>query len=83
MAVAVILLTIISLFAIGMAVNVFQPAVYDLFYQNTFWSEDNVVDQDLRIAKDTLYNATIAIPVFGIGALALWAYLSLNRNEDL
>ena len=51
--------------------------------ENSFWDETNVVDTDLRIAKDTLYDATLAIPVFAIAAIGLWAYLSVNRNEDL
>jgi len=51
--------------------------------ENEFWDETNVVDTNLRIAKDQLYDATIAIPVFAIAAVGLWAYLSINRNEDL
>ena len=83
MAVAIILLAIISLFAVGIAVNVFQQATFTLFFENSFWAEDNLVDTDLRIAKDTLYDSTISIPIFAIAAIGLWAYLSINRNEDL
>lgn len=81
MAVAVIALTIISIFAVGMAVIVFQPALYNLTYQNEFW--DSGVDPDLLIARETLYSSTIAIPVIALGAVSLWAYLSISRRDDL
>jgi len=71
------------LLAVGIAVLVFQQATYKLLIENSFWDETNVVDTDLRIAKDTLYDASLAIPVFAIAAIGLWAYLSVNRNEDL
>jgi len=83
MAVAIILLAIISLFAVGIATLTFQQAAYQLLVENDFWDAGNIVDSDLRIAKDQLYDATIAIPIFAIGGIALWAYLSVNRNEDL
>lgn len=71
------------MFATGIAVLVFQQAAYKLFIEADFWSATNTVDSDLRIAKDQLYNASYAIPVFAIAAIGLWAYLSVNRNEDL
>ena len=76
-------MTIISLFAVGVAVLVFQPAAYKLLIEDDFWSPTNTVDTNLRIAKDQIYDASIAIPVFAVAAIGLWAYLSVNRNEDL
>lgn len=71
------------MFAVGVAAVVFQQAAYKLLIEADFWSPTNTVDSDLRIAKDQIYNASLAIPVFAIAAIGLWAYLSVNRNEDL
>jgi len=83
MAVAIILLTIISIFAVGIAVLVFQPALFDLSYETNFWKDPSNVDVRLNIMRDTLYSGTIAIPIFMIGIVALWAYLAVNRRDDL
>lgn len=84
MAVAIIVLVIISLFAVGIAMITFQPAIYDLSYNSSFW-DDQVnpnVAPELRILRDTLYNATIALPVMMLGVIAVWALLAVSRRED-
>ena len=83
MAVAIIVLSIISLFAVGIAMMTFQPAIFDLAYNNSFWEDSNNIDARLQILRDTLYGATIAIPAIMIGIVAVWALLSVSRRDDV
>lgn len=73
----------ISIFAVGIAVIVFQPAMFDLSFETNFWKDPTNPDPRLSIMRDSLYSGTIAIPVFMIGIIAIWAYLSVNRRDDL
>lgn len=82
MAVAIIVLVIISLFAVGMAMITFQPALFDLAYRNSYWENPNV-PIELQQLRDTLYNATIAIPVLMLGVIAVWALLAVSRRDDI
>lgn len=89
MAVAIILLTVVSVFSVGMAIIVFQPALFDLSYNTTFWEQCNdsglgtSINTQLCIQRDSLYSGTIAIPIFMIAVAGIWAYLSVNRRDDL
>lgn len=85
MAVAIIVLVIISLFAVGIAMITFQPAIFDLAYNSSFWDEQEnpQIATELRILRDTLYNATIALPVIMLGIIAIWALLSVSRRDDV
>ncbi len=83
MAVAVIVLVIISIFAVGMAMITFQPAIFDLAYNNSFWEEGNNVPIELAQLRDTIYNATIAIPILMMGVVAVWALLAVSRRDDI
>lgn len=83
MAVAILLLAIISMFAVGIAMITFQPAIYDLAYQNSFWEDSANIDLRLQILRDTLYGATIAIPALMIGVIAIWSLLSTSRRDDV
>ncbi len=85
MAVAIIVLVIISIFAVGIAMITFQPAIFDLSYNTAFW-DDQInpnVAPELRILRDTLYNATIAVPVLMLGVIAVWAFLAVSRRDDV
>lgn len=89
MAVAIILLWVISIFSVGMAVLVFQPAIFDLAYNTTFWEQCSsggaglTINTQLCVQRDSLYAGTIAIPIFGIAIASIWAYLAVNRRDDL
>ena len=61
----------------------FQPAIFDLAYNNSFWADSNNIDARLQILRDTLYGATIAIPAIMIGIVAVWALLSVSRRDDV
>lgn len=83
MAVAVIVLVIISIFAVGMAMITFQPAIFDLAYNNSFWEDSNNVPIELAQLRDTIYNATIALPILMMGVIAVWALLAVSRRDDI
>lgn len=83
MAVAILVLAIISLFSVGIAMITFQPAIYDLAYNNSFWEDSNNIDIRLQILRDTIYGATIAIPAIMIGVVAIWSLLSVSRRDDV
>ncbi len=83
MAVAVIVLVIISIFAVGMAMITFQPAIFDLAYNSSFWEDDNNVPIELAQLRDTIYNATIALPILMMGVIAVWALLAVSRRDDI
>lgn len=87
MAVAIILLFVISLFSVGIAIIVFQPAMFTLSYETTFWKQCDTeagvsVDERLCILRDSLYSGTIAIPIFMVAIAGVWAYLAVNRRDD-
>ena len=88
MAVAIILLFVVSIFSVGMAIIVFQPALFDLSYNTTFWEQCNTgsgisINTQLCVQRDSLYSGTIAIPIFMIAVAGIWAYLAVNRRDDL
>jgi len=83
MAVAIVVLSIISLFAVGIAMITFQPAIFDLAYNNSFWADDNNVDIRLQLMRDSIYGATIAIPAIMVGVIAVWALLAVSRRDDV
>ncbi len=85
MAVAIIVLVVISIFAVGIAMITFQPAIFDLAYNNSFWGGEGQsnVSIELAILRDTLYNATIALPVLMMGVIAVWALLAVSRRDDI
>ncbi len=87
MAVAIILLFVVSVFSVGMAIIVFQPALFDLSYNTTFWLQCNTgsgisINTQLCVQRDSLYSGTIAIPIFMIAVAGVWAYLAVNRRDD-
>ena len=83
MAVAIIVLSIISLFAVGIAMITFQPAIFDLAYNNSFWEEQENIDVRLLVLRDSMYGATIAVPALMVGVVAVWALLAVSRRDDV
>ena len=68
MAVNTVLRAIISIFAIGIAMIAFMPAVYDLYYNQDLW--ENAPPEALQV-RDNVYATFLALPLFMIGAVFL------------
>ncbi len=71
------------MFAVGIAMITFQPAIFDLAYNNSFWEDESNVDVRLLILRDSIYGATIAIPAIMVGVVAVWALLAVSRRDDV
>lgn len=71
------------MFAVGIAMITFQPAIFDLAYNNTFWEDESNVDVRLLILRDSIYGATIAVPAIMVGVVAVWALLAVSRRDDV
>ena len=52
--------------------------MHDLAYEQDIWID---APQDAKIVRNTIYNAALALPIFMIGAIILWAYLSVTRKD--
>jgi len=78
LAVAIIILAVLSVFAVGIAMIVFMPVMHDLAFEQAIW---DTAPQDAKIVRNTIYNAALAMPIFMIGAIILWAYLSVTRRD--
>lgn len=78
MAVNVVLRAIISIFAIGIAMIAFMPAVYDLYYNQDLW--DTAPAEALAV-RDNVYATFLSLPLFMIGAVFLWSYISTSRRD--
>jgi hypothetical protein len=73
MAINIILRGIISVFAIGIAMVAFMPAVWDLYYNQDLWED---APAEALATRDNIYATFMALPLFMIGAVFLWAYMS-------
>ena len=71
------------MFAVGIAMITFQPAIFDLAYNNSFWEDESNIDVRLLILRDSIYGATIAVPAIMVGVIAVWALLSVSRRDDV
>ncbi|MGI0021512.1 MAG: hypothetical protein ACRD9Q_01505 [Nitrososphaeraceae archaeon] len=61
----------------------FQPAVQSLAYESSFWNSTSTLENaDIVFFRDTMYNASLAIPIFMLAIIAIWAFLSANRRAD-
>jgi hypothetical protein len=70
MAVNIILRSVISLFAVGIAMIAFMPAIYDLYYNQDLW--ENAPPEALQV-RDNVYATFLAMPMLMIGAIFLWS----------
>ena len=78
MAINIILRGIISVFAIGIAMVAFMPAVWDLYYNQDLWID---APAEALATRDNIYATFMALPLFMIGAVFLWAYMSTPRRD--
>jgi hypothetical protein len=58
----------------------FMPLVYELGFNIDSW--DNM-PTDLLAARDNLYSTFLLIPIFALGGILLWAYLSATRRSQV
>lgn len=82
MGTAIIVIFVISVFATGMALYVFQHPIFELSFGGNFWNSTNV-NADIKITRDALYSTSFAAPIFVLGVLALWSILAMIRKDDL
>jgi|TARA_B110000495_G_C22948296_1_gene555253 cytochrome bd-type quinol oxidase subunit 2 len=78
MAVNIILRAIVSIFAIGIAMVAFMPAVYDLYYNQDLWQS---APSEALAVRDNVYATFLALPLMMIGAVFLWSYMSATRKD--
>ena len=78
MAVNTILRAMVAVFAVGIAMIAFMPAVYELYYSQTLW--DSAPAEALQV-RDNIYSTFLALPLFLIGAIFLWSYISTSRKD--
>lgn len=78
MATNTILRAIVSVFAIGISMVAFMPAVWDLYYNQDLWQ--NAPSEALS-ARDNVYTTFLSLPLFMIGAVLLWSYMSATRKD--
>ena len=68
----------VAVFAVGIAMIAFMPAVYELYYSQTLW--DSAPAEALQ-ERDNIYCTILALPLFMIGAIFLWRYISTSRKD--
>ena len=56
----------------------FMPAVYDLYYNQELW--ESAPPEALQV-RDNVYATFLSLPLFMIGAVFLWAYISTSRRD--
>lgn len=78
MAINIILRSIISVFAIGISMVAFMPAVWDLYYNQDLWKD---APAEALAVRDNVYATFMALPLFMIGAVFLWAYMATARRD--
>lgn len=78
MAINIILRSIISVFAIGISMVAFMPAVWDLYYNQDLWQD---APSEALAVRDNVYATFMALPLFMIGAVFLWAYMATARRD--
>ena len=78
MAVNIILRASISVFAVGIAMIAFMPAVYDLYYNQSLW---DTAPAEAIAVRDNIYATFLSLPIFMIGAIFLWSYLATSKKD--
>ena len=78
MALNIILRAVISIFGIGIALVAFMPAVWDLYY-----NQDLCINApaEALATRDNIYATFMALPLFMIGSVFLWSYMSISRRD--
>ena len=78
MAVNTVLRAIIAVFAVGIAMVGFMPAVYELYYNQDLW---NTAPAEALAVRDNVYATFLSLPLFMIGSILLWSYISTSRKD--
>ena len=68
----------VAVFAVGIAMIAFMPAVYELYYSQTLWDS---APAESRQVRDNIYATFLALPLFMIGAIFIWSYISTSRKD--
>jgi hypothetical protein len=78
MALNTVLRGMLSIFAVAIAFGSFMPAVFELVHQEKLW--DGASDTAIKI-RDNVYANFLAMPLFMIGAVLIWSYLSATKRD--
>ena len=78
MALNIILRAVISIVGLGIAMGAFMPAVWDLYYNQELWVN---APAEALSTRDNIYATFMALPLFMIGAVFLWSYMSTTRRD--
>jgi len=78
MAVNAIFRAIIAVMAIGLCMYAFMPAVYTLYFQQSYWAEMGAGPNRI---KDNIYTALLALPLFMVGVVFLWSYVAVQKKD--
>ena len=79
MAVNVILRAVVSIFAIGIAMVAFMPAVYDLYYNQSLWDE---APAEAIQVRDNLYATSVVALDVSTGELEGYHQYHWNDSWD-
>ena len=58
--------------------RLFMPAVYELYYNQSLWEE---APAEALATRDNIYATFLSLPLFMIGAVFLWSYISTSRKD--
>ena len=78
MAINTIFRAIIAIFAIGMCIYAFMPAVTNLYYFQDIW--DTAPSEMLR-TRDNIYTLLQSLPLLAVGVVFIWSYVSIQRKD--
>jgi|GEM_PF-3778832 len=86
MAVGVIVISVLSMFAVVIAWGALAPISQELGTDlGEAWSENpcgsNSTDRPECTARDTTYKSILVLPMFMIIAVAAWMFLTLTRRD--
>ena len=73
-----VLRAIIAVFAVGIAMVGFMPAVWELYYNQDLW---NTAPAEALAVRDNVYATFLSLPLFMIGSILLWSYISTSRKD--
>lgn len=78
MALNTLLRSIIAIFAIGITMIAFLPAINSLYYQQDIWES---APAEMLQMRDNFYTLLKASPMLVIGSVFIWAYVSTQRKD--
>jgi len=78
MALNTVLRGMLSIFAVAIAFGSFMPAIFELVHNNDLWENQSPTAITIR---DNVYANFLAMPLFMIGAVLIWSYLSATKRD--